>query len=245
MKKDAHLTILYSCVRCGDREAYPFLLIPREEMEDWMNWDYKQWIRLTSAELRKSFQPSKWVLSFLTQTLPFDCHQLILKEAKFVFSTFSSIPSLPEVFSYCLRFYFCEKSLYWIDFIYHVIHPDKVYNSGIFSISTDACNYHHDLILNHFCVLSHFSRVLLLATLWTVTHQGCSVHGILQARILEWVTIPSSRGSSLPRDQTPGSCFTGRFLTTEPSGKPWNIFVSLKRNLMPVTLYHSPFHTQS
>ena len=31
---------------------------------------------------------------------------------------------------------------------------------------------------------------------------GSSVHGILQARILEWVAVPSSRGSSLPRDQT-------------------------------------------
>ena len=31
---------------------------------------------------------------------------------------------------------------------------------------------------------------------------GCSVHGILQARILEWVAMPSSRGSSQPRDQT-------------------------------------------
>ena len=31
---------------------------------------------------------------------------------------------------------------------------------------------------------------------------GASVHGILQARILEWVAMPSSRGSSQPRDQT-------------------------------------------
>ena len=31
---------------------------------------------------------------------------------------------------------------------------------------------------------------------------GSSVHGIFQARILEWVTISSSRGSSQPRDQT-------------------------------------------
>ena len=31
---------------------------------------------------------------------------------------------------------------------------------------------------------------------------GVSVHGILQARILEWVAMPSSRGSSRPRDQT-------------------------------------------
>ena len=31
---------------------------------------------------------------------------------------------------------------------------------------------------------------------------GSSVHGILQARILEWVALPSSRGSPQPRDQT-------------------------------------------
>ena len=31
---------------------------------------------------------------------------------------------------------------------------------------------------------------------------GSSVHGILQARRLEWVAMPSSRGSSQPRDQT-------------------------------------------
>ena len=35
---------------------------------------------------------------------------------------------------------------------------------------------------------------------------GSSVHGILQARTLEWVAMPSSRGSSPPRDQTRVSC---------------------------------------
>ena len=33
------------------------------------------------------------------------------------------------------------------------------------------------------------------------SHTGSSVHGIFQARILEWVAVPSSRGSSRPRDQ--------------------------------------------
>ena len=42
---------------------------------------------------------------------------------------------------------------------------------------------------------------------------GSSVPGILQARKLEWMTIPFSRGSSWPRDQTHVSCITGRFLT--------------------------------
>ena len=39
---------------------------------------------------------------------------------------------------------------------------------------------------------------------------GFSVHGILQARILEWVTISFSRGSSRPRDWTQGSHIGGR-----------------------------------
>ena len=36
---------------------------------------------------------------------------------------------------------------------------------------------------------------------------GSSVHGILQARTLEWAAMPSSRGSSPPRDPTWISCF--------------------------------------
>ena len=42
---------------------------------------------------------------------------------------------------------------------------------------------------------------------------GSSVHGILQARILEWVAMPSSRGFSWPRDQTCISCISCRFFT--------------------------------
>ena len=40
---------------------------------------------------------------------------------------------------------------------------------------------------------------------------GSSARGILQARILEWVTIPFSGGFSWPRDQTRVSCIAGRF----------------------------------
>ena len=39
----------------------------------------------------------------------------------------------------------------------------------------------------------------------------CTVYGVLQARILEWVAIPSSRGSSQPRDRTQVSRTAGRF----------------------------------
>ena len=42
---------------------------------------------------------------------------------------------------------------------------------------------------------------------------GSFVHEILQARILEWVAIPFSRGSSQPRNQTWALCIAGRFFT--------------------------------
>ena len=52
------------------------------------------------------------------------------------------------------------------------------------------------------------SCVQLFVTPWTYT-----VHGILQARILEWVAIPFSRGSSQHRTQTRVTWIAGRFLT--------------------------------
>ena len=42
---------------------------------------------------------------------------------------------------------------------------------------------------------------------------GSSAHEILQARILEWVAVPLSRGSSQPRDRTQVSCTAGKFFT--------------------------------
>ena len=57
---------------------------------------------------------------------------------------------------------------------------------------------------------------LTLCDLMDCSPPGSSVHGILQARILEWVTISFSTGSSQPRDWTHVPCFAGRFFTTEP-----------------------------
>ena len=57
------------------------------------------------------------------------------------------------------------------------------------------------LIPMHACVVSHFSYVLLSVTLWTVAHQALLSMGTLQARTLECVAMPSSRGSSRPRNQ--------------------------------------------
>ena len=49
-----------------------------------------------------------------------------------------------------------------------------------------------------------------------------AVHGILQARILEWVALSFSRGSSQRTDRTQVSRIAGRFLSAEPQGKPKN-----------------------
>ena len=49
---------------------------------------------------------------------------------------------------------------------------------------------------------------------------SCSIHGIFQTRILEWVAISFSRVSSQPRDQTRVSLIVGRLLPSELPGKP-------------------------
>ena len=46
-----------------------------------------------------------------------------------------------------------------------------------------------------------------------------TVHGILQARMLEWVAFPFFRGSPQPRDRALVSCIAGGFFTSEPPGK--------------------------
>ena len=53
---------------------------------------------------------------------------------------------------------------------------------------------------------------LTLAIPWTVARQGSSVHRIFQARILKWVAISLSRGSSWPRDWTQVSCLADSLL---------------------------------
>ena len=60
---------------------------------------------------------------------------------------------------------------------------------------------------------------------------GSSVHGILQARILEWVVISFSRGSSWPRDRTQVSRIVGRF---------FNVLATRESPLQPG---HKPLHT--
>ena len=90
---------------------------------------------------------------------------------------------------------------------------------------------------------------------------GSSVHGILQARILQWVAVFSSRGSSRPRDQTCVSCISciGRQIlyhcTTWEAPvhgymiQSYNTLLSCllasSMPLMPILLIHCPHNNQS
>ena len=79
-------------------------------------------------------------------------------------------------------------------------------------------------IFHNSCMLSGFSRVWLCDSM-ECNPSGSSVYGILHIRILEWVAVPSSRGSSRPRDQTCSFCIAGEFFTAGPLGKPLSLLL--------------------
>ena len=62
-------------------------------------------------------------------------------------------------------------------------------------------------------VFAVLSRVQLFVTPWNAARQAPLSMGLLQAGILEWVAMPSSRRSSQPRDWTQVSCIAGGFFT--------------------------------
>ena len=71
-------------------------------------------------------------------------------------------------------------------------------------------------------LLCTFDRLLFSPTLcnpWTVAPRGSSVHGIFQARILEWVAIPSQGDLSNPGIEPDSPALAGGFFTTEPPRK--------------------------
>ena len=72
---------------------------------------------------------------------------------------------------------------------------------------------------------------------------GSSVHGILQATMLEWVANSSSRRSPWLRDQIQVSCLAGRFFTTEPLGKPINAFKGYQLHVGQIQNSESDFHS--
>ena len=91
-------------------------------------------------------------------------------------------------------------------------HTDRLHFPAFLVVRRTPCDY--------VCMLSHFSSVRLWDPM-DCSLPGSSVHGILQARILEWVAISSSRGSSPPRDRT---CVSYIYVLWQavPPGKPYD-----------------------
>ena len=78
------------------------------------------------------------------------------------------------------------------------------------------------------CVLVTQS-CLTLCDRMDCNQQGSSVHGILQARILEWVAISFSGSSRTPGIKPGSPALQADFLPSEPPGKPKYIWISPKK----------------
>ena len=81
-------------------------------------------------------------------------------------------------------------------------------NGGPMSLSLE-----HNFISDHPFTWSEWVKLLSRCDTMDCSLQGSSVHGIFPARVLEWVAISFSRGSSWPRDGARVSCITGRRFT--------------------------------
>ena len=111
------------------------------------------------------------------------------------------------------------KSQTWLKWlIMHVCNKSShcLLMSPFLSMNTSRYKEFKSLVQSRAYVLS---CVLALCDPMDCSLPGSSVHGISQARILEWVAISCSRGSSQSRDWTHVFCLAGRFFTIEPPGK--------------------------
>ena len=84
-------------------------------------------------------------------------------------------------------------------------------------------------------LLSRFQSCPTLCDPKNYSPPGSSVHGIFQARTLEWVAMPSSRGSSLPRDQSASlmsPALACGFLTTRATREPPSCLLGFKNQLI-------------
>ena len=84
--------------------------------------------------------------------------------------------------------------------------------------------------MHHYLVSSLFRKGVCMC-LTPCDPMGCnppgsSVHGILQARILDWVPIPFSRGTSQPRAQTCVFCSAGGFCTVWATRKAQDMWIN-------------------
>ena len=129
-------------------------------------------------------------------------------------STLSFYLLWPQTFESSLSFPPTPCSIFWNIVLVLISNTSRTWPSSLFFLWSESLCFLLYYCSNHLCMLILFSRVQLSETLWTIAHQAPLSIGILQARMLEWIAMPSSRGSSQPRDQTQFSLIAGRFFTT-------------------------------
>ena len=79
-----------------------------------------------------------------------------------------------------------------------------------------------------------------LCSPWTAAPPGSSVHGNLWARILEWVAISFSRGSSQPRIKPKSPALAGGFLTPGHQGSPQHCYLKVMCAALYICMCVSP-----
>ena len=105
-----------------------------------------------------------------------------------------------------------------------------IISTAVTNTSFSSLNYHFFFVVKIFTIyflsevqVCHAMLLTIITIVKVKVTQSClrlcnpidyTVHGILQARVLEWVAFPFSIGSSQPRDQTQVSHIAGRFLTS-------------------------------
>ena len=106
-----------------------------------------------------------------------------------------------------------------------ILHPSL---GDLFKVSLPLRNWASSVLDIFFiwCALCFVTQsCLTLCDPMDCSPAGSSVHGILQARILEWVAMPSTRGSSQPRDRTLVSRTAGKFFTAWASRDIQGLFI--------------------
>ena len=119
---------------------------------------------------------------------------------KYIFLQFSCFFYDPADFGNLISGYsnFSKSSLYIWKFLVHVL------------LKPSLQDFEHYLV--SMCMLVAQSCPAVCNPM-DYSPSGSSVHGSSHVRILEWVAIPFSRGSSQPRDRTRISCIAGRFFS--------------------------------
>ena len=137
-------------------------------------------------------------------------------EIKWIATQFFWLHKSLPIFYFFKHKYFLLHKNYWVPII-HCSRYNWVFTEFLGWCRRLVCKWTWDIWCVSTCMPICFGRYLTLCNPMGCSPPGSSVCGILQAWVLEWVVMPSSRGSSGPRDQTQVSyvsCIGRRVLST-------------------------------